>query len=42
MAAVTIFLAALAMFLLAMAVGGALVDWLDPFDERDDARRRNR
>jgi hypothetical protein len=24
------------------AVGGALVDWLDPFDEREDARQRNR
>jgi len=41
-AAVTIFLAALALFLLALAVGGALVDWLDPYDERADARRRNR
>ena len=38
MAPVMIFLAALALFLLAMAVGGVLVDWLDPFD----ARRRNR
>lgn len=38
----TIFLATLAVFLLALAVGGALVDWLDPFDERADARRRNR
>jgi len=37
-----IFLAALALFLLALAVGGVLVDWLDPFDERADARRRNR
>ena len=37
-----IFLAAMALFLLAMAVGGALVDWLDPYGERDDARRRNR
>ena len=42
MAAVTIFLAAMALFLLAMAVGGALVDWLDPYGERADARRRNR
>ena len=42
MAAVMIFLAALALFLLSLAVGGVLVDWLDPFDERDDARRRNR
>jgi len=38
---VTIFLAALALFLLALAVGGVLVDWLDPYDERADARRRN-
>ena len=37
-----IFLAATALFLLALAIGGALVDWLDPFDERADARRRNR
>ena len=29
-----IFLAGLACVLLAMAVGGVLVDWLDPFDER--------
>ena len=37
-----IFLAGLALFLLALAIGGVLVDWLDPFDERADARRRNR
>ena len=42
MAAVTIFLAAMALFLLALAIGGVLVDWLDPFDERADARNRNR
>ena len=38
----TIFLAAMALFLLALAIGGVLVDWLDPFDERADARNRNR
>ncbi|HUX16302.1 MAG TPA: hypothetical protein VMW52_07495 [Phycisphaerae bacterium] len=37
-----IFLAALALFLLALAIGGALVDYLDPYDERADDRRRNR
>jgi hypothetical protein len=36
-----IFLAFMACFLIALAVGGALADWLDPFDERDDARSRN-
>ena len=38
----TIFLAATALFLLALAIGGVLVDWLDPYGERADARRRNR
>ncbi len=37
-----IFLAGMALFLLALALLGAIADWLDPFDERADARRRNR
>jgi hypothetical protein len=28
-------------FCFALAIGGALADWLDPYDEAEDARRRN-
>lgn len=38
----TIFLAGMALFLLALALLGVIADWLDPFGERADARRRNR
>jgi len=39
--ATSILLASLAVFCIALAIGGALVDWLDPFSEREDARQRN-
>jgi len=38
----TLFLAALAIFLAALALLGVIADAWDPFDERADARRRNR
>ena len=37
----TLFLLGMAVFLLALAVLGAIADAWDPFDERRDARERN-
>ncbi len=36
------FLLGCALFLVALAVLGAVADWADPYGERADARRRNR
>jgi hypothetical protein len=38
---IAIVLAIFALFLLFLAIGGALVDWLDPYQERREADRRN-
>ena len=39
--ALALFLVALAVLCIALAVGGALVDWIDPYSEREDSLRRN-